>query len=294
MNKEELFEFMSLKHGELPETVFVDQQDEIKVTMIDYPDPERVQSLVVNMAGSSWVPFSTEGLSIEQIHKEFDDTMTGNGLGQAMEALQFTFVIEGLTLHGTHALVRNRIGIAYMQQSHAVRDFRHDKILVPRSYGKYPQLLEKYKEWCTMGKQLYADLLDTQEISINDARLSLPKTIPSHIYFSCNFMTLQSIYAKRSDTQEEAVEMNIMAQGIKDAVISKFPYLEKYLVKSCDKGTCLHNRKGFKANCIYARDDLHKIAGYEDEFTLHKKTKAELSEGPHIRAEAWLGEQPDE
>jgi len=58
----------------------------------------------------------------------------------------FTFLVEGLTLHDSHSLVRNRIGISYMQQSLAVRDLRHDDILVPHSYTKYPELLENYKK----------------------------------------------------------------------------------------------------------------------------------------------------
>jgi thymidylate synthase ThyX len=289
MNKEELFKFMAIKHNEIPQTTFVDNQNAVRVTMIDYPDPVRLKSLVVNMAGASWFPNLTNYLNEQEVDKEFTDTMSGDGLGQAMEAMEFTFLVEGLSLHGTHALVRNRIGIAYMQQSHAVRDFRHDNILVPRAYGKFPDLLERYKQWCCEGKQLYADLLDTSDVSISDARLSLPKTIPSHIYFTCNFITLQNIYAKRSDTQEESIEMNLMSEEIKHAVVEVFPYLEKYLVRACDKGTCMHNRKGFKSNCIFARDELHKVAGYKDEFTLHDKTKEELSRGPVIIEEYFVG-----
>lgn len=289
MNKEDLFEFMKLKHGEVPYTRFIDNQNAVEVQLIDYPEDTRLKRLVVDMASSSWVPNISAKLSEEEINTEFHDILKGNSLGQAMEAMEFTFLVKGLSIHGTHALVRNRIGIAYMQMSQAVRDLRHDDILVPRAFGKYPELLAKYKELCLMSKELYSELIDTENISVADARLCLPRSIPNHIYFTCNFLTLQSIYAKRSDTAEEAVELNIMCKQIKKLIVEKFPYLEQYLISSCEKGTCFHQKKGFKANCIYKRDKLHHIPNYEDEFTLHDKTKEELSDGPEINTELYTG-----
>ena len=140
-------------------------------------------------------------------------------------------------------------------------------------------MLEKYKHWVIEGKYIYSHLLDSGDISVNDARLSLSKTIPVWIYFSCNLMTLISIIKKRSDTQEESIGLNEMCRQIKLLVTQEFPYLGSFLKSACELGQCYHQKKGFQANCIYARDKLHKIEGYEDEFTLHDKTKGELSKG---------------
>lgn len=279
MNKEELFNYMKIKKDEEPKTCFYDYPSNVKVTMIDYPDEERIKKTFVNFATSSWFPNYAEDLSKKEIQEEIKDLLSGNTLGLGIETAQFTFLVEGITLHDSHALVRNRIGITYAQQSQAVRDLRHDNILIPQSYCKYPELEERYTKWCIEGKKLYSDLLDTGNISVNDARLSLPKTIPVWIYFSCNLMTLISLLEKRLDTQEESIGLNEMSKQIVSLVLDKFPYLEPFLKSACDKGKCFHQKKGFKANCIYKRDDKHIIPGYEDEFTLHDKTKEELSRG---------------
>ena len=289
MNKKELFEYMKLKTGEVPKTKFISYPESVKVKMIDYPDEKRIKKVFANFATGSWYPNYVENLSEEDVDKEIEQLLSGNTLGQGIETAQFTFLVEGLTLHDSHAIVRNRVGISYMQQSLAVRDLRHDDILVPHSYTKYPELLENYKKWCIVGKTLYSNLLDTNNISVNDSRLSLSKTIPVWIYFSCNLMTLISLMKKRQDTQEESIGLNEMCKQIKKLVVEKFTYLETFLKSSCELGQCFHQKKGFKSNCIYKRDKLHEIEGYEDEFTLHDKTKEELSSGEEYKSETYIG-----
>lgn len=277
MNKTELFESMKIKKGEVPKTKFISYPQSVKVDMIDYPDKERIKKVFVNFATGSWSPNYAENLSDKEVDNEVQQLLSGNTLGQGIETAQFTFLVNGITLHDSHAIVRNRIGISYLQQSLAVRDLRHDDILVPESYTKYPELLEEYKHTAIAGKFLYSKLLDTENISINDARLSLFKTIPVWIYFSCNLMTLIALMRKRQDTQEESIGLNEMCKQIKSHVTNRFPYLEDFLKSSCELKTCFHQKKGYQANCIYKRDKLHEIEGYIDEFTLHDKTKEELS-----------------
>ncbi len=289
MNKEDLFKYMEIKKDQVPNTTFISYPESVKVKMIDHPDQERIKKVFANFATGSWFPNYADKLSKDEIDKEITQLLSGNTLGQGIEAAQFTFLIEGLTLHDSHALVRNRIGISYMQQSLAVRDLRHDDVLVPHSYSKHPVLLERYKQWMLESKMLYSKLLDTGDISVNDARLSLSKTIPVWIYFSCNLMTLIAIMRKRQDTQEESIGLNEMCKQIRNLVVDKFDYLDSFLKSSCELGTCFHQRKGFQANCIYKRDKLHSIEGYKDEFTLHDKTKEELSQGEAIKSESYIG-----
>jgi len=289
MKKKELFKYMKIKKGEVPNTQFVSYPESVKVTMIDYPDKKRIKKVFVNFATGSWFPNYSKNLSNKEINNEIKHLLSGNTLGQGIETAQFTFLIEGITLHDSHSLVRNRIGISYMQQSQAVRDLRHDDILVPHSYSKYPKLLEEYKTWILYSKHLYSKLLDTDNISVNDARLSLSKTIPVWIYFSCNLMTLISLLEKRLDTQEESIGLNEMCKQIVILVTNKFKYLKPFLQSACEKKKCFHQKKGFQANCIYTRDKQHEIKGYKDEFTLHNKTKTELSKGLKIKTEKYIG-----
>jgi thymidylate synthase ThyX len=265
-----------IKKGEKPRTKFIDNISAVRVDLIDWPDEERLKRVFVNMSQASWFEDFYSEASDEDRDEVVEDLFSGKILGQGMEHPQFAFKVSGLSLHGTHALVRNRIGIAYLQQSQAVKDFRHSDVLVPRAFTKYPALLERYEEWVQIGKQLYADMLDTEDIANTDARFCLPKTIPSWIYVTVSLPTLLAIYGKRTDSQEEHPEMNSMAYQMRDLVVEKFPYMSSYFISYDDNGRCLHLKRGYAANCIFKRDLNHEISGYEDEWTLHNKTKQEL------------------
>lgn len=276
MNFEKIKKDMGIKKGEIPVTNFKDNMSSIKVELLDWPDEARLKKVLVNFATGSW--YADAHSTIGDSQEEIDALENGSMLPQGLEHPQFAFRVENLSLHGTHALVRSRIGIAYLQQSHAVKDQRHDDVLVPRAFTKHNDLLLKYMMWVQIGKQLYADMLDTGDIAITDARFCLPKTMPSWINVTVSLATLLNIYAKRSDTQEEHPEMNIMAEQMKQLVVEKFPWMSSYFKSNCDTGKCMHNRPGYKSNCIFKRDEKHQLSEgvIEDGWTLHDKTKQEL------------------
>lgn len=276
MKIEKIRNLFEIKSGEIPKTKFVDNISAVRVELVDWPDEERLKRVFVNMSQASWFEDFYSEASDEDRQEVIEDLFSGKILGQGMEHPQFAFKISGLSLHGTHALVRNRIGIAYLQQSQAVKDFRHSDVLVPRAFTKHLDLLKRYEEWVQIGKQLYADMLDSGDIANTDARFCLPKTIPSWIYVTVSLPTLLAIYGKRTDSQEEHPEMNTMAHQMRDLVVDKFPYMRGYFVSYDDNGRCLHLKKGYAANCIFRRDEKHEIEGYFDEWTLHNKTKQEL------------------
>lgn len=272
-----------IRRGEKPITRFVDNLDAVKVSLEDWPDEERAADAILNMTQASWFRKFTEDSEdcLDVKHDVIQAVMEGKTLGLAMEHIRFLFRVEGLSMHGTHQLVRSRVGICYMQQSHAVKDARHSDVLVPRAFTKRKDLLDRYEQWCIAGKQLYADLMDSGEIAITDARFALPKTIPNWIYVSVCLSSLLNIYGKRSDTCEEHPEMNRMVELMRIPVVEKFPFLEPHFKKDCDTGRCLHNRAGYAANAVFKRDEKHQlrpdqIAGEDTDWTLHDKTKQEL------------------
>ncbi len=265
----------AIKKGEKPKTHFIDNLDAVKVYLIDYPDYDRLKEVFVNFSTASWErDFYNSTNSQNETDSLIQDLINGNIFAQGLEHPKFAFRVEGLSLHGTHSLVRNRIGICYLQRSLAVSDLRHEDILVPRSFTKHPKLLEKYKEWVIIGKQLYSEMLDTGDIANTDARFCLPKTIPSWIYVSVNLATLISLVAKRLDSQEEHPEMNEMSKQMVNLVVEKFPYMKNYFASACDSNKCLHQKPGYRANCIFKRDSKHSAS--IDNWTLHDKTKSEL------------------
>ena len=292
MKEKELYKFMKIKSGEVSKTKFVDYLDTIEVTMEDYPDEDRMLRKFVDNDMTPFFRDYAKKLSKAQIRKEAIESFNGRKFNKAaMESIWFSFTIYGLDGHNIQAALRRRLGIVYCQQSQAVCDYRHADIMVLRSFAKYPELLERYKKLALDSKQLYADLLDTGNISIADARLVTMKTSPPiWLKMHMNLLTLIDIMKQRQCTQEESIGLNEVCKQMKKLVLNKFTYFKDLLNSSCESNQCFHQQKGFKANCIYKRDKQHEILGYKDNFTLHDKTKTELSTGPKIKSEKYVGD----
>lgn len=293
MKEEELYNFMKIKKGEIPKTKFVDYNNTIEVTMEDFPDEIRMLRKFVDNDMAPFFKNYANSLFEEEIKKEAIDSFNGNKFNNsALESIWFSFTVYGLDGHNIQAALRRRIGIVYCQQSQAVCDYRHADAMVLRSFGKYPALLERYKKLVLDSKQLYADMLDTDNISIADARLVTMKTYPPiWLKMHMNLATLIDLMKQRQCSQEESIGLNEMCKQMKKLVLDKFPYFESLFKSGCELGRCFHQQKGFKANCIYKRDKQHEIEGYRDNFTLHDKTKTELSAGPEIKEEEYAGKE---
>lgn len=267
----------AIEKDKIPKTKFISSPESVKVEMLDWPDPERLKKVFVNFSEGSWFEDFYKTATPDDVNRVTQELLDGVTLAQGLEHPKFAFLVSGLTLNDSHAVVRNRLGICYIQQSGAVLPQTDCDILVPRAFAKKPELLSRYKQWVYKGKQLYQDMLESGEIAITDARMCLPRTVPVWINISVNLVTLLGIYKKRSDSQEEYPALNEMVKQMRDLVCEKFPYMKGYFVSACDLGLCLHNKVGYKANCIFKRDEKHKLKkGQKDNWTLHDKTKFEL------------------
>lgn len=263
-----------IRYGEKPCTRFVDNLDAVEVKLINWPDPERAQKHLINFAAGSWFEDFSTIADLDDYQAALNELMEGKILAQGLEGLTFSFLVKGLSLHGSHAIVRTRIGAAYLQQSQAVTDFRHADILVPRAFQKTPLELEEYKYWVIRGKRAYADMLDSGKVSVTDARFCLPKTIPVWVNISMTLPTILSVYSKRTDRTEEHPEMNIFAELLREEIVKIFPYMDSYFKRDAN---CIHRFPGYRSNCVFKRDgDDRLLDGVEDNWRLHEKTKYEL------------------
>jgi thymidylate synthase ThyX len=263
-----------IRYGEIPRTKFIDNIEAIKVELINWPDEERLKNHLVAFATSSWFEDFQSVATQGDLDDAMRELMQGKILAQGLEGVNFSFRVSGLSLHGSHAIVRTRIGAAYLQQSQAVQDFRHTDILIPRSFNKLPESVEDYIRWVIEGKTVYSRLLDTTAIAITDARFALPKTIPVWININMSLPTILSTYSKRTDFTEEHPEMNQYAELLRIEIVKKFPWMDGYFKRDAN---CIHRFPGFRSNCVFKRDGPDVLKSQEPEnWTFHDKTKKEL------------------
>lgn len=264
-----------IKRGQWPMTKFIDNINAVKVELLNWPDEERIKRHLIQFATGSWFEDFSKIADEEDYFAAMEELRQGKILAQGLEGVTFSFLVSGLSLHGSHSVVRTRIGAAYLQQSQAVTDFRHTDILMPRAYQRFPDLVNQYKTHVINSKLIYSTMLETDELAVTDARFILPKTIPVWINIHMNLPTILGVYSKRTDATEEHPEMNQFAELLRQRIVEKFPWMDGYFKRDSN---CIHRFEGYRSNCIFERDGADKLVkDAKQNWQLHgKKTKNEL------------------
>jgi len=278
-----------LKHQK-SHTRFIDEINNIKVTLLSYPDVEMTKRVIIDVCHGYDKPDIYDRLCDTERGEALNTVMKEGTLPKALEMIgKFVFLIENISLTSTHCLVRHRF-FTILQRSTGVDDLRNEPFVMPRSFNKDKVFYDKVKKWYLDGKDLFCEALDNQDISIQNARLFLPKNNCNHMFIGCDLKSFKEAYGQRVDTCEEIIQNNIIFTKMKDLILEKFPYFKDYFKSDCEIGKCLHCRPGKHANVVFKRDKLHSDFSkkydpsydVDNEKTLHNKTRDELNEGVEI------------
>jgi len=274
-------------------TVFLDELDSIKVTLLSYPDVKMTEKVIINVCYGYRDPNIYDKLSKKEREQAIKDVIEGGALPKALEMIgKFVFLIENISLTVTHCLVRHRF-FTILQSSTAVKDLRRENFVMPRSFNRNKKYYNKIKKWYLQGKKLYVEGVDKHGLSVQNARLLIPKNNCNYMFIGCDLKALKEAYSQRVDTQEELIQNNIIFHKMRDLVLEKFPYFKNCFKSACEDGTCLHCKPGKHANVVFKRNELHKKFLPKDydiskEKTLHNKTRDEMNKGNKIKREVYF------
>ncbi len=286
-----------LQKGAKPETTFMDEESSIKVKLISYPDVESTKRMLVNVCYGHGSPDVYDTLTEEEKEKAILEVIEGGTLPKALEMTgKFVFLVENISLTITHCLVRHRL-VTVLQRSTAVDDLRFENFLMPRSFARNPEFYEKAKQWYLDGKKLFCEAVDNQGISVQNARLFIPKNNCNHMFMGFDIKAFSEAYGQRMDTQEEPIQNNIVFKKMAEEILKLFPYFKPYFKSHCEVGKCLHCKPGKHSNIVFKRDALHRSflpAGHLEknpDETLHDKTRDEMNAGPIIADTKYIGDE---
>ncbi len=283
-----------IRKGEMPITKFMDEEDAINVSLISYPDPETAKKVIVDFVYGYKDGRIHEKLSKEEIDSAIEELKNEGTLPKAFEAIgNFVFLVENISLTITHCLVRHRF-FSIIQKSTAVEDLRDESFVMPKSFGRDKDFYKRVKKWYLQGKDLYVEAVDKHGISVQNARLLLPKNNSNHMLISANLMAIKNAYAQRTCTAEEPIQNNIIFHKMRDLIVEKFPYLDGVFVSADDTGACLHCKTGKHSNIVFKRDERHMkcipegVEVHDD--LLHDETRDYMNRGKHLNTEIYEGD----
>ena len=216
---------MELKFGRAPVTHHINNLESLSIKVVDAPTREQAQRIAWNMTKATWAdsPNETnfENASTAEASTNLQDVLNFRALPTPMECLGFTFKISGIDTQTVTHLIRHRAG-SFAAQCTGDRDLRFDNVLVPESIEN-SDYYNRFQNIAMQAKALYADMVDSKEVSMMDARVILPKCLETFYIARFNLKDLIGFIKQRQDVQIQPEVDNIIATRIAKLIVERIP-----------------------------------------------------------------------
>lgn len=250
---------MKIKFGSVDlNTDYYDSEYNILLTLIDWPR-QGFRERCVEMMKATWAdkPFEADKLSEHELSLEFMKILKFKVLPNSLEHINFQFRVDGLTLIEVTHLLRHRQLHAIHAQCSADRFLHDDSVFIPSSINN-SRFAERYKELTEDCKKLYADMVDSKEVSILDARYILTRNHRYFYYFGCDLKTAIQFIHQRKCTAIQPELDNVMAHQMLELITHTIPELRHVVSLKCDKRCVFVNSDSIDSSRVYYPDSNHR------------------------------------
>lgn len=217
---------MELKFGQDPKTKFYNNLEHLKVELIDAPSRSQALNVAWQYVKATWADHHDETnpatASMQELSANLEDVLNFRALPTPMECLGFTFKLSGLSFQEVTHIIRHRAG-SFAAQCTGDRDLRDDPAVIPEAVENSPEFLQRYRKIVRESKQLYADMCDSKDVSMMDARMILPKCMTSFYLMRLNLKDLLGFISQRQDMQIQPAADNILAAYMARELLKVLP-----------------------------------------------------------------------
>jgi thymidylate synthase (FAD) len=217
---------MVLKFGQEPKTDFYNNLEHLKVELVDAPSHSQALNVAWQYVKATWADHHDDTnpstTSLRELSSNLEDVLNFRALPTPMECLGFTFKLSGLSFQEVTHIIRHRAG-SFAAQCTGDRDLRDDPAVIPEAVQNSPEFLERWKRLVVESKQLYADMCDSKDVSMMDARMILPKAMTSFYLMRLNLKDLLGFIAQRQDMQIQPAADNLLAAYMAREVLKVLP-----------------------------------------------------------------------
>ena len=219
---------MVLKFGQEPKTEFHNNLEHLKVELVDSPSRSQALNVAWQYVKATWAdnPDDTNpdagNWNSRELSANLEDVLNFRALPTPMECLGFTFKLSGLSFQEVTHIIRHRAG-SFAAQCTGDRDLRDDPAVIPEAVQNSPEFLKRWKRLVVESKQLYADMCDSKDVSMMDARMILPKAMTSFYLMRLNLKDLLGFIAQRQDMQIQPAADNLLAAYMAREVLKVLP-----------------------------------------------------------------------
>ena len=264
---------MRIRFDEDPTTEFKNNLDSIKVTLLDYPDINRLVSYIPMFVNATWDDSPTDAIDLDKKEKIriLRECLHGKTLPTALETMQFTFLIEGISLQEVTHILRTRTA-SFSADCSADKWWTHKAALVPNSIENSKDFYRRYKKIVNEAKQLYVDIIDSKQCSIMDARYILPRCLETYYYMSIDYKNLVAFLKQRIDRQIQPETDNVLAYKMYNELTKKLPIFSDVIDIDAPPMHWINTtRTGKCTNLYFPEENADKVEYNEADFMYNKK-----------------------
>ena len=259
-------------------TEFHDHLDSIKTKLVSCPSIEELRNYIPDFCTATWAeqPFNKGSLSDYEKDKMIWMLFNGKLLPTAFETINCTFTIEGVDTQFVTHLIRHR-AFSFSAQCTGDRSQRNDDAVIPHAIINSPEMLERYKQLVNDTKQLYADMVDTKEISVMDARHILPKCLSTFYWARGNIRDVMAFIKTRIDKQIQPTEDNLVAYYMWLELVRQYPMIVDCIdIHTPARYYISTARTGTGTNLYWPDEDSDEFEYNENDF-LYQSTREDLN-----------------
>ena len=196
-----------------------------------------VELALISFISQTWgATFDLHDYSDEEVDEMVLMALKGETLSTALEAIQFTFQIDGLSRASSHQLVRVRIGSGFSQKGMSDAYYGDIDYVVPASIeavGKTQRYLDLMKQCSAFYDELFDD-----GVPFQDARFVIPHAATTSLVWTVNYLALKNFCQKRMQNSQ-SWEMNALSKLLREEIRVVSPLLADPLAPLCElTGRC--------------------------------------------------------
>lgn len=270
---------MNIRFGEEPKTKFKNNLSSIDIELIEGPDMNDLRRYLVPFLEATWDENPTVesyyNMDLREKDKIIRDLFEGKALPTAMETINLVFLIKGISLQEVTHILRYR-NASFSADCSGDKWWSNKNSLVPNSIQNSDEFFKRYKEITKAAKKLYADMINSKNISIMDARYILPRNLETYYYMKIDIKTAIHFIKQRIDRQIQPETDNVMAYQMYSQLLIKYPILHGIIdIDTPSKFYQKMARTG-KATNLYFPEPINDNFDYNPNDFIYQKYRWEL------------------
>lgn len=269
---------MKFKWGKGPETEFKNSHEALSVTCLAKPTRGEVLSHVANFALATWEDKPRWDYTAEDHKSALEGILKGEVLPNFMETIQFTFLVSNIDLVDVTHLLRHRT-FTFSAHCTGDRDQRDDPVLMKPSIEANPEFAKRFEELMKQAKDLYADMVDSKQVSFLDARTVLPRCTTNHYYLSASLKDLIPFFKQRLDKQIQPESDNLIALKMLLYVAQTIPEIRHVIKLSEPDWFFIKTAQQDHSSNLYLPEPKNDIFDYNEQWFVYGKERRHMPGG---------------